>query len=126
MIAFRVHSHNVRGSIKSTANWIAESMEENSCECTAILLQDVGATGPDGPILLKNRLRREGHFICANSSSLNKSKSVVIVVHKSWNVEKVYREPSGSLVGVVISKNGFQVLLVSAYLPTNLAICGAP
>jgi len=48
----------------------------------------------------------------------------MIIVHKSWRIDQVYRDPSGSLVGVVMSKHGLQILLISAYLPTNLDMCG--
>ena len=80
MTVFCVHSHNLRGSLKSTADWTMETMA--SCECTALLLQDVGPTGPEGQSILKSRLEEDGHFICANCSNHNKSRSVMIIVHK--------------------------------------------
>jgi len=98
--------------------------KNKSCECTAFLLQDVGLTGPDGPDLLRKRLK--GHSIFANSSKSNKSRSVVIIVHKSWQIDDVFRDSSGCLVGVVISKGDLQILLISAYLPPNLDIFGSP
>jgi hypothetical protein len=50
----------------------------------------------------------------------------VIIVHKEWQVQEVVRDTSGSLVGVVAARGGFEVLLVSAYLPTNLDQYGCP
>ncbi len=95
MISLSVHSHNLRGSLKSI-DWIADSLE---CECTAVLLQDIGLTGPEGPRLLRNHKSFEGHLVYANSSNKNKSRSVCIIVHKNWHVLEVLRDPTGSLVG---------------------------
>jgi len=126
MTAFQVHSHNLRGSIKaSTLDWIVNTIGNKQCECTAILLQDIGRTDPEGPSILRNHKGLEGHTIYANSSMNNKSKSVVIIVHKNWQVHKVLRDKSGSLVGVVASRGSLEIL-VSAYLPTNLDLCGCP
>ena len=122
MSAFQVHSHNLRGSIRSSLNWIIDTMKE--CECTAILLQDVGETDLEGPTILKDRLG--GHHMYANSSKNNKSRSVVIIIHKNWHIMRVFRDPSGSLVGVIAARGGFEVLLISAYLPPGLDTCGFP
>src|SRR5271155_5713295 len=98
MSAFIVHSHNLRGSLKTSVDWIAETFEHRDCECTAVLLQDVGLTDCEGPSILKRRLA--GHSIYANSSKNNKSRTVVIIIHKNWQIVNVYRDLTGSLVGV--------------------------
>jgi hypothetical protein len=66
------------------------------------------------------------HSVYANFSSTNKSRSVAIVIHKSWSISQVYRDPTGSLVGVVASRSGIDILLISAYLPAKTDILGAP
>jgi len=119
MSVINVHSHNLRGSLKSSADLIVHMLASKSCECTAILLQDVGLTGPDGPAVLQKGLEEKQHSIFANSSKNNKSRSVVIIVHESWQIENVFRDPSGSLIGVAISKATSKF---SLYLPTSLQI----
>ena len=65
-------------------------------------------------------------MIFANSSMKNKSRTVAIILHQSWSVSHVYRDPSGSLIGVVASRAGLDILFVSAYLPSNTDIIGYP
>ena len=74
MIRLNVHSHNLRSALKNYPGNILSTMENNDCECTAILLQDLGATGPDGPPSLKGSLG--GHHIFGNSKTDNKSRTV--------------------------------------------------
>ena len=45
---------------------------------------------------------------------------------KQITIHHVYRDPTGSLIGVVASRNGIEILLVSAYLPAKLDLFGYP
>lgn len=74
--------------------------------------------------MLRNNLG--DHLIFANSSMKNKSRTVAVIIHQSWSVSHVYRDPSGSLIGVVASRAGLDILFVSAYLPSNTDIIGYP
>src|ERR1700733_4879968 len=112
MIELTVHSQNLRGSIGRSIDNIMTTMNDPDCECTAFLLQDLGTTGPEGPSALRNCLGY--HKILVNSAMANKSRTVAIIIHKSWNITKVLKDDIGSLVGVVISKGTLSVLIVSA------------
>src|SRR3954462_14039219 len=107
MMQLRVHSQTFRGSIRRSLESIGNTFQPSDCECTAFLLQDLGATGPDGPSLLRETLG--DHLIYANSSHSNKSRTVAIIIHKSWSINQVYRDPTGSLVGVVASRSGIEI-----------------
>src|SRR3954470_15848270 len=110
MSALNVHSHNLRGSLKYSSEIFAKTLKDPKCECTALLLQDVGATDHNGPALLKQCLGEDSkHSMFANSSKCNKSRTVAIVVHKNC-----YRDPTGSLIGVVASSQGMEILFISA------------
>src|SRR6185312_6558449 len=124
MINLSVHSQNLRGSLKNCIDNLHNRINNLDCECTAICLQDLGPTGPDGPPLLRQSLGE--HSIFVNSKSNNKSRTVAIIVHKSWAVNQVYRDPAGSAVGVVASRSGTEILMVSAYLPASLDVHGTP
>ena len=124
MMHLRVHSQNFRGSVRKSLETIQNTFQPSDCECTAFFLQDLGATGPDGPSLLKETLG--DHSIYANSSQSNKSRTVAIILHKSWSITQVYRDTTGSLVGVVASRSGIEILLISAYLPSKTDILGSP
>ena len=124
MISIKVHSQNLRGSFQSSLERITFLMNDTDCECTAILLQDIGITGPDGPPLLHQVLGE--HKLVTNYSSRNKTRTVAIIIHKSWEVRKLLKDPSGSLVGAVIAKGTFVFLVISAYLPTGLDRFGVP
>ena len=120
-----VHSQNMRGSLTDKVDHLVSLFSKDAdCECTALCLQDLGLTGPDGPPLLRKSFG--DHSIYANSSKNNKARTVAIVVHNSWSVSQVYRDPTGSLVGIVASRSGFELLLVSAYLPATLDRWGVP
>jgi len=67
-----------------------------------------------------------GHHIFANFKTDNKSRTVAIIIHMRWSIHHVYRDPTGSLIGVVASRNGIEILLVSAYLPAKLDLFGYP
>jgi hypothetical protein len=124
MISINVHSQNLRGSFQSSLERITFLMNDTDCECTAILLQDIGITGPDGPPLLHQVLGE--HKLITNYSLRNKTRTVAIIIHKSWEVKKLLKDPSGSLVGAVITKGTFVFLVISAYLPTGLDRFGVP
>src|ERR1044071_6425238 len=126
MMHVAVHSQNVRGSIKGSVTWILSTINDPNCECTAILLQDIGLTGPEGPPLLRNALSPHGHHLMAHCSRNNKAKTVAIVVHASWQIRSVLRDSSGGLLGVVINKSNAEILIVSAYLPATLDMIGMP
>ena len=111
MTELNVHSHNLRGSLKSSIDHIVSLMDDSECECTAICLQDVGLTGPDGPPLLRKRLG--DHSLFVNSKSSNKSRTVALIIHKSWQIKSIYRDPTGSLIGVVASNTDVDILFVS-------------
>src|SRR5690349_7208283 len=115
---------DLRGSIKNSFQWITSTLNDSDCECTAILLQDIGLTGPEGPPLLRNVLGE--HKILAHYSVKNKARTVAIIVHKSWKIISVLRDSSGSLLGTVIVRAKLQLLLVSAYLPPTLDNYGVP
>src|SRR3954453_4637705 len=99
MMQLRVHSQNFRGSIRRSLESIGNTFQPSDCECTAFLLQDLGATGPDGPSLLRETLG--DHLIYANSSHSNKSRTVATSIHKSWSINQVYREASLPVVAAV-------------------------
>jgi len=101
-------------------------INDPDCECTAILLQDIGLTGPEGPPLLRNAISLKGHQVVARSSGKNKSRTVAIILHASWQLRCVLRDESGGMLGAVIVKNNLEVLLVSAYLPATLDNVGVP
>jgi len=124
MICLNVHSQNLRGSLRNYPGNIISTLEDKDCECTAILLQDLGTTGPDGPPSLRSIIGE--HHLYANSKLDNKSRTVAIIVHKSWHFSNIYRDQTGSLTGVVASRGDTEVLLVSAYLPATLDIQGYP
>src|SRR5690242_7558525 len=96
------HSQNRRGSLQHSSDWILSTLNDPNRECTAVLLQDIGMTGPDGPPSLRNPLG--DHKILAHSSSNNKSRTVAIIIHKSWNVLDVRRDDTGSAIGVVVER----------------------
>ena len=56
MINLSVHSQNLRGSLKNCIDNLHNRINNLDCECTAICLQDLGPTGPDGPPLLRQSL----------------------------------------------------------------------
>jgi hypothetical protein len=120
MTTLLVHSLNVRGSIKSSADLINSKMSSEGSECTAILLQDIGITGPEGPPLLKRAAKEHNLYI--NQSQTNKSRSVAIIVHKNWQIRKVLRDQGGSLVGVCAERCGYKLLLISAFYRQVLTI----
>ena len=124
MMHLTVHSQNLRRSVKNSLGAITSFFKPSARECTAFFLQDLGSTGPDGPPLLRNTLG--DHSIYANSSTNNKDRTVAIILHKSWSVSHVFRDPTGSLIGVVASRSGLDILLVSAYLPSNTDAIGEP
>ncbi len=99
MTQVRVHSQNLRGSLDSSLNWIVSTMNDTFCECTAILLQDIGATGPEGPPTLRHALEDTKHKILTHYSPTNKSRTVAIIVHKSCEIRTAYRDKSGSALG---------------------------
>src|SRR6185437_1312750 len=105
-----MYSQNIRGSLTNKIdNPVGLFSQDADCECTALCLQDLGFTGPDGPPLLRNSLG--DHYIYANFSQHNKARAVAIVVHKSGSVSQVYRDPTGSLIGVLACRSGFEILL---------------
>ena len=122
MIQIGVHSQNLRGSVKHSLEWISSTIADG--ECTAILLQDLGIVGPDGPPSLRAILGE--HKLLVNSSKSNKSRTVAIIIHKEWFVHQVLTDESGSLVGAVIARSAQKFLIVSAYLPTGLDNYGSP
>lgn len=124
MMQIRVHSQNLRGSWTSSSTWIESTIEDSNCECTAILLQDIGPTDLDGPPILRNALK--GHKIIANFSTTNKARTVAIIIHKSWETKSILRDDSGSLIGAIVSKGNLSLLLISAYLPAMLNQFGFP
>jgi hypothetical protein len=80
MIQILVHSQNMRGSL-SSLDWIVDSLNDPNCECTAILLQDIGITGPEGPSTLRYALGE--HRLISHFSPNNKSRTVALIIHKS-------------------------------------------
>jgi hypothetical protein len=99
-------------------------METKDCECTAILLQDIGPVGLDGTPFLRQVLG--DHKIISHYSKFNKSRTVAIIIHKNWEIRSIYREESGSVIGVVIAREKVELLLISAYLPAMLEVHGIP
>src|SRR4051812_23809650 len=89
MIQLNVHSQNIRGNLTDAIDNLASLMDNSDCECTAILLQDLGKTGPEGSPLLREGLGE--HHIYANSKANNKSRTVAIIIYKSWQINQVYR-----------------------------------
>ena len=100
-----VHSQNICGSLNYAVDLIS-SILESDCECTAILLQDMGLRGPEAPPILRQALGE--NQIVVNFSNSNKARNVGIIVHKSWNIEHVMKDQSGSLVGVRIAKGSLK------------------
>ena len=119
-----VHSQNLRGSLKEELLTMISSLLNQDCECTAIFLQDIGLTGPEGPPILKNILG--DHKLFVNFSPINKARTVAIILHKAWNVQRIMRDETGSLVGALITKGCLKVLIISAYLPAALDNYGIP
>ena len=65
MSAINVHSHNLRGSWRYSSEVFAEMLRDTQCECTALLLQDVGPTDLSGPAILKSCLGEDSkNMIC--------------------------------------------------------------
>jgi hypothetical protein len=124
MIGIVVHSQNLRGSLKRSIDNVLTTINDPDCECTAFLLQDLGTTGPEGPSALRNYLGE--HKILVNSATSNKSRTVGIIIHKSWKIMKIFKDDTGSLIGAEITKGSLSILVVSAYLPTSLDNYGAP
>lgn len=56
----------------------------------------------------------------------NKSRTAALIIHKSWQIKSIYRDPTGSLIGVVASNTDVDILFVSAYLPATLDRVGLP
>src|SRR5579862_4103294 len=116
MTSITVHSQNLRNSLNSSImQSLVDLMNNQDCECTAILLQDLGPTDLEGPYILRRALGE--HRVVANYSKKNKSRTVAIIVHKSWEIRGIYRDKSGSLVGTLIVRKNIEILLISAYLP---------
>jgi hypothetical protein len=103
---------------------LQNTINDIDCECTAILLQDIGPTGPDGPVILKDVLG--DHHLYVNFKSTNKSRTVAIILHKSWDVKQIYKDQNGSAIGVVAHRAGTDILFISSYLPASLNRCGFP
>ena len=82
-----VHSQNLRGTLTNSLEEIISLL--NDCECTAILLQDIGLTGPEGPPILRQVLGE--HKLFVNFSLSNKARTVGIIIHKSWSVEQIFK-----------------------------------
>jgi hypothetical protein len=115
MTDVRVHSQNLRGSMSHSLSTLTQFLNDD-CECTTILLQDVGPTSSEGTPLLRRSL--VDHTAFFNFSKTNKSKSVGIIVHRHWQVLDVRRDLSGCTIAVTITNTK---VLISAYLPTGLA-----
>jgi exonuclease III len=124
MTSINVHSQNLRGNLNEESLTLISTLLSQDCECTAILLQDIGTTGPEGSPMLRSILGE--HNLNINFSSTNKARTVAIITHKSWTVKRVLKDKSGSLVGALITKGGLNVMIISAYLPTSLDNHGAP
>ena len=100
-------------------------MNDPLCECTAILLQDIGATGPEGPTVLRQVLG-ENHKILTHFSMTNKSRTVALIIHKSWEVRATYRDKTGSALAALITFGSLSIVVISAYLPTLIENYGVP
>src|SRR5690348_11989933 len=124
MTQINVHSQNLRGCVQATASWILSTLNDAECECTAILLQDIGLTELNGPPFLRNVLGE--HPIFANFSMNNKARNVAVIVNKSGEIRNVLREQSGSALGIVIGRGKFEILIISAYLPATTDCYGVP
>jgi exonuclease III len=124
MIKMTVHSQNLRGSLTSSLEWIVSLLNDPISECTAILLQDIGITGPEGPSILRHCLGE--HKLITHFSPTNKSRTVALIIHKSWEIRSIHKDKFGSLVGATISRGEFSTLLVSAYLPASIENYGVP
>src|ERR1051325_3351192 len=105
MTTLVVHSLNLRGNLKNSADFISSKINNDESECTAILLQDIGICGPEGSPLLRRAVK--DNSLLVNFSEHNKSKSVALIIHKSWEIRKIFRNQEGSLVGATIEKGGY-------------------
>jgi exonuclease III len=123
MTQITVHSQNLRGSMVKSLDSLS-SLMQSDCECTAIVLQDIGMIDTEGNPILRRILG--DHKILVNFSDVNKARTVGIIINKAWNIEKVLKDKSGSLIGALISKGSLKMLVISAYMPATLDNYGAP
>ena len=122
MMQINVHSQNMRGCLKKNVDNLKSLLDDIDCECTAICLQDIGPTAQEGPPLL----RLGEHHLYVNFKPTNKARTVAIILHKSWRAQQIFRDSSGSAIGVVASRAGIEILIISAYLPASLDQLGFP
>ena len=116
MMQINVHSQNLRGCLTKNADSLKSLLDDTDCECTAICLQDIGPTAQEGPPLL----RFGEHHLYVNFKPTNKARTVAIILHKSWRAQQIFRDSSGSAIGVVATRAGIEILIISAYLPPSL------
>ena len=124
MMQIIVHSQNLRGNLNEESLTLITSLLSVGCECTSILLQDIGLTGPEGPPILRDVLG--DHHLLINFSMTNKARTVALIIHKSWSIHRTMKDESGSLVGAVAMRGGLKILIISAYMPATLDNYGAP
>lgn len=98
--------------------------ELEDSDCTAFLLQDLGALGPDGHPRLQAAL--EEHQVITNSHPHNKSRTVALIINKNWKiVGPIRKDGSGCVIGTTVEKDGARLFLASVYMPTALSIYGS-
>jgi len=89
MTQITVHSQNLRGSMVKSLDSLS-SLMQSDCECTAIVLQDMGMIDTEGNPILRRILG--DHKILVNFSDVNKARTVGIIINKVWNIEKVLKD----------------------------------
>src|SRR4051794_34841892 len=96
-------------------------LKNKKCECTALLFQDVRATDLSGQLFSKLVLEkiRNIRYMPIAPKLISQEQLQLLYIKTG----RLVRSPH---FGAVASYQGTEILLISAYLPTNLDLCGAP
>lgn len=88
-------------------------------------LQETGISGSKPPPALRDLVVQAGYSILVHGAGEDDEKdtefiSVAVVAASSWQVGTVKRDPHGRALGVVLKREGFELLVVSVLMPTGL------
>ena len=123
MTSFRVSSQNLNMRFHLLIEEINDYFED--CELNIACFQDTGEIGPEGPTSLSNS--KNIQIVATNYSNTNKCRNVATLIGRGWNViGDIYRNKTGSLLGITVQRERFTLGVLNAYLPPGLDNYGKP
>jgi exonuclease III len=117
---FSLFSQNLHSNYRLFSSTLVDIL--NKFSKPIICLQDLGFPSPEIPNELFKTL--SPHKILYNGRADRKCRNTAIVVHSDWEILDIRNHPSGGLLGVKLRNGGFQLMVISAYLPPGLDRCG--